>query len=130
MQNQPIPVVNMYPRNYCENKRLPHRPRVLRKVDRNEKVNESATMPVVAVANCRSLEPKINSVIEKIENEQIDIMITVENWEKNGKKNKHFKNKIIEMTEMKGLKYISCGARPSGKRGGGAGMIVNQKDTL
>ena len=26
---------------------------------------------------------------------------------------------------MKGLKYISCGARPSGKRGGGAGMIVN-----
>ena len=31
------------------------------------------------------------------------------------------------MTEMKGLKYISCGARPSGKRGGGAGIIVNQK---
>ena len=46
---------------------------------------------------------------------------------KDRKKHKHFKNKIVEMLEMEGLKYISCGARPSGKRGGGAGMIVNMK---
>ena len=30
-----------------------------------------------------------------------------------------------KLEEMKGLKYISCGARPSGKRGGGAGIIGN-----
>ena len=98
---------------------------MLRKVAINEKVTESADMPVVAVANCRSLEPKINSMIEKIENEEIDVMIAVELWEKIGKKKKHFINKITEMTEMKGLKYISCGARLSGKKGGGAGIIVN-----
>ena len=84
-------------------------------------------MPVVAVANCRSLEPKIKSVTEKIENEQIDLMILVEVWEKTGKKQNYFKSKMEELAEMKGLKYISCGARPSGKRGGGAGILVNLK---
>ena len=102
-------------------------PRLLRQVNRNEKVNESAAMPVVAVANCRSIEPKLKSVIEKIENESIDLLMVVEVWEKVGKKHKHFQNKMVEMIEMKGLKYISCGARPSGKRGGGAGMIANQR---
>ena len=29
--------------------------------------------------------------------------------------------------EMKGYKYISCGARPSGKRGGGAAILANEK---
>ena len=109
-------------------------PRVLKKVDRNEKVKESAVMPVVAVANCHSLEPKIKSVTEKIENGEIDLLILVEVWEKTGKKHNYFKNKMVEWAEMKGLKYISCGARPSGKRGGGAGIIVNLKkfslDTL
>ena len=30
-----------------------------------------------------------------------------------------------EILELHGLKYISCGSRPSGKRGGGAAIIVN-----
>ena len=124
-QNQPIPVITSIPRNAIRTQDVP--PRVLRTVNRNEKMMESATMPVIAVANCRSIEPKIKSVIEKIENELIDLLMVVEVWEKVGKKNKHFQNKIAEMVEMKGLKYISCGARPSGKRGGGAGIIVNLK---
>ena len=84
-------------------------------------------MPVIAVANARSLQPKLKSTIEKIENEDIDILVVVEVWEKTGKKNKHFQNKVEEMAEINGFKYISSGARPSGKRGGGTGIIVNLK---
>ena len=49
----------------------------------------------------------------------------VEVWEKTGKKQIHFKNKMEKLAEIKGLKYICCDARPLGKRGGGAGIIVN-----
>jgi hypothetical protein len=82
-QNQPIPVIISSPRNPHRTQCIPTR--VLRKVDKNEKVKESAAMPVLAVANCRSIEPKLKSVIEKIENEQIDCMMFVEYWEKIGK---------------------------------------------
>ena len=84
-------------------------------------------MPVIAVANARSLQPKMSSTIEKVENEEIDILLVCEVWEKLGKKNKYFKGKIEEMLQIKGYKYISCGARPSGKRGGGAAIVVNTK---
>ena len=94
-------------------------------IHRNEKINSSSTLPVVAVANVRSLLPKLNSTIEKIENEEIDIALICEVWEKTGKKNRNFQSRVEEMMEMKGLKYISCGARPSGKRGGGAAIVAN-----
>jgi hypothetical protein len=32
-----------------------------------------------------------------------------------------------EMLELEGLKYISCGSRPSGKRGGGAAILVDTR---
>ena len=92
---------------------------------KNPRVRNSKTMPVIAVANARSLQPKLKSTIEKIENEEIDILFVNEVWEKTGKKNKHFQGKVEEMTELHGLKYISSGARPSGKRGGGTGIITN-----
>ena len=92
---------------------------------KNPRVRNSKAMPVIAVANARSLQPKLKSTIEKIENEEIDILFVNEVWEKTGKKNKHFQGKVEEMTELHGLKYISSGARPSGKRGGGTGIITN-----
>ena len=61
-QHQQIPVVVSNSGN--EIQKHHNGLRVLRKVNKNEKVNESATMPVVAVA-CRSLQPKIRSVTEK-----------------------------------------------------------------
>ena len=90
---------------------------------RNPRVLQSRAMPVIAVANARSLQPKLKSTIEKIENEDIDILVVVEVWEKTGKKNKYFQSKVEEMAELRGLKYISSGAKPSGKRGGGTGII-------
>ena len=39
----------------------------------------------------------------------------------------HFQARVEEVMEIKGLKYISCGARPSGKRGGGAAILANLK---
>ena len=100
-------------------------PVTLRQVQRNEKIMSSSILPVLAVANTRSLQPKLNSLMEKIENEQIDICLLSEVWEKTGKKNRHFQAKTEELFEMKGYKYISCGARPCGKRGGGAAILVN-----
>ena len=100
-------------------------PTVRKNISTNSKIQASATLPVVAVANVRSILPKLNSLIEKIENEEIDVSLVVEVWEKMGKKNRHFQSKVEEIMEMKGLKYISCGARPSGKRGGGAAILVN-----
>ena len=41
------------------------------------------------------------------------------------KKNTYFQSEITRIFQTEGLKYISCGARPSGKRGGGAGIIVD-----
>ena len=102
-------------------------PKTLKTVFRNERIHGTSSLPILAVANVRSLLPKIKSTIEKIQNEEIDIVLLCEVWEKTGKKNRHFQNKIEEMMEMEGLKYISCGARPSGKRGGGAAIIVNTR---
>ena len=118
-----IPVVNFMPRS--RNQKQRNAPKVLKSVHRNERIRSSANIPVVAVANTRSLLPKLNSIIEKIENEAIDVTLVCEVWEKTGKRNRNFQNRTEEMMEMRGLKYISCGARPSGKRGGGAAIIVD-----
>ena len=85
-------------------------------------VNE---VPSIAVANLRSLRPRINAVIEKMENETIDILLINEVWEP--EKNATFLNEIEKTYELKGLKILTCGSRPNGKRGGGAGVVVNCK---
>ena len=82
-------------------------------------------MPVVAGINCRSLQPKLRSLVEKFKNEEFSIGILCEIWEKTGKKNRYFQSKVEDMLEMDGLKYISCGSRPSGKRGGGVAILID-----
>ena len=53
---------------------------------KNPRVRNSKAMPVIAVANARSLQPKLKSTIEKIENEEIDILFVIiedfntDNW--------------------------------------------------
>ena len=106
-------------------------PQVLRSINRNTRINESSGLPVIAVANVRSLLPKLNSFIEKIQNESISLCLISEIWEKKGKKNAHFQSKTEEIMEMHGYKYVSCGARPSGKRGGGAAILTDlRKSTV
>ena len=91
----------------------------------NNRVNASGSFPVIAVINCRSLQPKLRSLIEKFQNKEYSITILCEIWEKTGKKNKYFQSKVEETLELDGLKYLSCGSRPSGKRGGGVAILVD-----
>ena len=118
-----IPVVTSVARPPAQ--QVPMTTRVLTAINRNERVHTSATFPVIAVANVCSFLPKLNSTIEKIMMEEISVLLLNEVWEKTGRKNRHFQEKMQEMLELHGLKYISCGSRPSGKRGGGAAIIVN-----
>ena len=60
--------------------------KTLKVLTTNPRVQASSTLPVVAVANVRSLLPKLSSVLEKIENEEIEVAMLVEVWEKTGKK--------------------------------------------
>ena len=68
------------------------------------RVTESASLPVIAVINCRSLQPKIRSLVEKFKIEDFSIGILCEIWEKTGKKNRFFQSKVEEMLEIDGLK--------------------------
>ena len=104
---------------------VPSATRVLTHIVRNPRVNASTCLPVVAVANVRILLPKLNSFIEKVQNEYIQICFISECWEKQGKKNKHFQARTEEIMQMHGYQYLFCGARPSGKRGGGAAILVD-----
>ena len=52
----------------------------------------SASLPVIAVINCRSLQPKVRSLVEKFKNEDFSIVILCEIWEKTGKKNSFSSN--------------------------------------
>ena len=100
---------------------VPKHPRV------NNRINASAYLPVIAVINCRSLQPKLRSLVEKFQNEDYSIAVLCEIWEKTGKKNSYFQSKVEEMLELDGLKYLSCGSRPSGKRGGGVAILIDSR---
>ena len=70
---------------------VPLATRTLTQIPRNPRVNASTCLPVVAVANVRSLLPKLNSFVEKIQNEAIEICSISEIWEKQGRKMPFFK---------------------------------------
>ena len=86
---------------------------------------ETTTLPTIAVANLRSLKPRINSVAEKMRNEDIEVLMINEVWEPEN--NRSFQMQLQKVYEMKGLKITTCGSRPNGKRGGGAGVVVDCK---
>ena len=98
-----IPVVPSVAR--APNRRSPVANRVLRPIVTNNRVNNSSTLPVIAVANARSLLPKLQSTIEKVQNEEISILLLGEIWEKSGRKNRHFQERIEEMLQTHGYKY-------------------------
>ena len=77
-----IPVVTSVAR--APNPRSPIINRVLRPIVTNNRVNNSSTLPVIAVANARSFLPKLQSTIEKVQNEEISILLLGEIWEKSG----------------------------------------------
>ena len=101
--------------------------RVVPTITTNQRVNMSSELPVIAVANARSFLPKLKSTVEKFQNEGLSILLIYEIWEKTGKKNLYFQARMEEMLQMDGLKYISCGSRPSGKRGGGEAILIDTR---
>ena len=54
-----------------------------------------------------------------------DLIFLTEVWEK--RENKKHQNKLIEMFELSGIKYIST-PRPGTKRGGGAAIAIRQQN--
>ena len=77
---------------------------------------------IISVYNARSLFPKINSLATDMHERKTDVTFISEIWEKLEKK-KH-QQKIEELFELKGIKYVS-NPRRNGKRGGGAALAVN-----
>ena len=66
--------------------------------------------------------PKVNSLVEKINNHDISLALLTEVWQKAENKKHIFK--IEKMLHMEGLKYIST-PRNSAKRGGGAAIVAS-----
>ena len=80
-------------------------------------------LPKLAVTNVRSLLPHIKAFMEDIIDNNIDVSIVCEVWEKAVYPELY---KSLEYyLEMKGLEFVSCGARKNKTRGGGAGIVVN-----
>ena len=69
----------------------------------------------------RSLFGKILSLSQDIIERESDLIFLTEVWEK--AENKGHQQKLEEMLETKGIKYIST-PRPGRKRGGGAALAV------
>ena len=94
---------------------------VRKTIRRDNRLEKSCQLPVIAVSNLRSLMPKINNFVEDIKQRNIGLALLSEVWEKKQKKKHIFQ--IDRMLHMEGLKYIST-PRPSSKRGGGAAIVV------
>ena len=106
---------------------LPSVNRVVPTTTTNQRVNMSSELPVIAVANARSFLPKLKSTVEKFQNEGLSILLISEIWEKTGKNNLYFQARMEEVLQMDELKYISCGSRSSGNRGGGAAILIDTR---
>ena len=81
-------------------------------------------MPKICNYNVRSLWSKTSNLSEDINERESDLIFLTEVWEK--RENKKHQNKLTEMFEMSGIKYIST-PRPGPKRGGGAAIAIRQQ---
>ena len=101
------------------------RPNPVRKtLRRDNRLEKSIFLPVVAVANLRSLVPKIRNFSKDVMERGIGVGLLTEVWQKTDNKKHIFE--IEKMMKMEGIKYIST-TRPSNKRGGGAAIVADMK---
>ena len=96
---------------------------VLRRIQANNRVAESAELPTLAATNARSIFPKIRNFAEDIIQRKITVSLVSETWEQ-AKGSKKFQAETERLFELYGLQFISC-PRPSTQRGGGAAIIVD-----
>ena len=115
-----IPVhMNYRPDNYFSQLRLPPVRRVIR---RDNKVLQARSLPKLSCYNMRSLMPKCVNFGTDMDNRSCSVSFLTEVWQV--AENKKHQQKIEELFELKGLKYIST-PRPGTRRGGGAAIVVN-----
>ena len=88
---------------------------------RDNRSIEALTLPKILNFNMRSLFSKIQNFSEDMLEREGDISFLTEVWQK--EENKKHQQKIEEMFEMCGIRYIST-PRPGTQRGGGAAIAV------
>ena len=88
---------------------------------RDNRLEQSDYLPIIAVSNLRSLIPKIGNFVQDMKERDIGVNLLSEIWEKPRKRKHRFK--IDQMLHMEGLKYIST-PRPPARRGGGAAIVA------
>ena len=93
-------------------------------IRRDNRLNKSLLLPIIAVSNLRSLIPKIKNFAEDVHEREIGVGLLTEVWQRKDKKKHIFE--IEKLMKMEGLKYIST-TRPSSKRGGGAAIVVHME---
>lgn len=98
-----------------------HRKPVRVTLRRDNRLGQSNLLPIIAVANLRSLMPKLGNFIQDMNERQTGVALLSEIWEKPGKRKHIFK--IEKMLHMDGFKYIST-PRPPTRRGGGAAIVA------
>ena len=91
-----------------------------RTVRRDNKYEKCGMLPSVSVANVRSFFSKARNFVHDIKMRSLSLSLVSETWEKKSKK----KHRSERMLQMEGMKLIST-PRPSGKRGGGCGIIAD-----
>ena len=93
-------------------------------IRRDNRLDKSLLLPIIAVSNLRSLILKIQNFAQDIHEREIGLGLLTEVWEKKDKKKHIFE--IEKLMKMEGLKYIST-TRPSTKRGGWAAIVVHME---
>ena len=97
-----------------------------RKVIRRDNKNVQAlTLPTFTCYNVRALFPKLSNFAQDMEERACHLSFLTEVWQQ--LENRKHKNKLEELLELRGIKYIST-PRPGGRRGGGAAIAVRTND--
>ena len=87
----------------------------------------TSSFPALCNYNCRSLTPKINSLIDDFNNRNYQVCFLSEIWQESKKTNKLM---IGERIKEVGVKYISTPRRGLKRRGGAAIAWRGKKNSI
>ena len=117
---QPAPS-SLPPPWYEEYTPRPQLPSTRHTVRRDNRLLTSSSLPVFSAPNCRSIGPKIHSLIEDMRMRDISCVLASETWEKSS--SKKFQKELERMIEIEGMKMVSKARKY--RRGGGVCIIAD-----
>ena len=91
---------------------------------RDNRLEQSDYLPIIAVSNLRSLIPKIGNFVQDMKERDIGVNLLSEIWEKPGKRKHRFK--IDQMLHMEGL-YTPA---PSQEGGVGLPLLLQHQNSI